>query len=166
MEAAIHPGVLAQALPAPCTPPVCVRVLLVAPFAPNGGGMGRMMAYLADEDRSGGDVPPAGRYSYELIESRGSGPALMSIFPMLRAAWIIWRRARGPSPVLLHINMAERGSVLRKGVLVHLGRALGVPTILHLHAAEIMDFYEGLGAPRPGARARGFPCGRHHTRAR
>ncbi len=117
----------------------CVRVLLVAPFAPNGGGMGRMMAYLSEQDMDG-------RYSFEMIESRGRGPAILSIWTTLRAGWTVWRRARGGSPVLLHVNMAERGSVFRKGALLYLGRALGLPTVLHLHAAEIMAFYEGLGS--------------------
>ena len=161
MDAASHSGALAPAPPLPSAPPPCVRVLLVAPFAPNGGGMGRMMAYLADQDFTCHDLPDraaAGRYTFERIESRGRGPALLSILPMLRAAWTIWRRTRGPSPVLLHINMAERGSVWRKGLLVHLGRALGVPTILHLHAAEIMAFYERLGA-----RGRGHVRGVFHA---
>ncbi len=126
----------------------CTHVLLVAPFGSNGGGMGRMMAYLADQDM-------AGQYTFELIESRGRGPAILSIWPLLRAAWTIWRRAAAArAPVLLHVNMAERGSVLRKGLLLCLGRALGVRTILHLHAAEIMAFYERLG-PFGRARVRG-----------
>ena len=116
----------------------CVHVLLVAPFGSNGGGMGRMMAYLADHGTDG-------QYSFELIESRGRGLALLSIWPLLRAAWTIWQRARVNPHVLLHVNMAERGSVLRKGLLLYLGRALGVRTVLHLHAAEIMAFYERLG---------------------
>ncbi len=116
----------------------CVRVLLVAPYSPNGGGMGRMMAYLAGQDMGG-------RYSFELIESRGRGHAVLSIFPMLHAAWTIWRRSREEAPVLLHVNMSERGSIVRKGALLYLGRALGLPTVLHLHAAEIMACYDGLG---------------------
>ncbi len=98
-----------------------------------------MMAYLAEQDMGG-------RYRFELIESRGRGHALWAAWPMFCAAYKIWRRAWGRTPVLLHVNMAERGSVLRKGALLYLGRALGLRTVLHVHAAEIVEFYEGLGA--------------------
>jgi glycosyltransferase involved in cell wall biosynthesis len=43
--------------------------------------------------------------------------------------------------------MAERGSVLRKGFLLLWGRSLGLPTVLHLHAAEMVPFYNRLSAP-------------------
>ena len=131
-------GVAGDLLPVMQVEPSPVRVLLVAPFGPNGGGMGRMMAYLADQATDG-------RYRFEFVESRGRGAALLSVWPLLRAAWTIWRRARAGGDLLLHVNMAERGSVFRKGALLHLGRALGVRTILHLHAAEIVPFHDRLG---------------------
>jgi glycosyltransferase involved in cell wall biosynthesis len=43
--------------------------------------------------------------------------------------------------------MAERLSLVRKGVVVALCRALGVPVVLHLHAAQLPHFYRTL--PRP-----------------
>jgi glycosyltransferase involved in cell wall biosynthesis len=45
---------------------------------------------------------------------------------------------------LLHLHMAECGSVLRKGILVWLARLLGVPAVVHVHAAEFVDFYAAL----------------------
>ena len=45
---------------------------------------------------------------------------------------------------LLHLHMAECGSVLRKGLLVWLARLLKVPAVVHVHAAEFVDFYATL----------------------
>jgi glycosyltransferase involved in cell wall biosynthesis len=54
-------------------------------------------------------------------------------------------RARLKNDVrLVHVNMAENTSVLRKGAVVLLCRALGVPAILHLHAGSFIAFYQRL----------------------
>jgi glycosyltransferase involved in cell wall biosynthesis len=45
---------------------------------------------------------------------------------------------------LLHLHMAECGSVLRKGLLLWLARLLRVPAVVHVHAAEFVDFYAAL----------------------
>ena len=47
----------------------------------------------------------------------------------------------------VHVNMAERLSLLRKSVIVVMCRALGVPVVLHLHAAQLHHFYRALPAP-------------------
>ncbi len=103
--------------------------------------MGRMMAYLADHAAADG-------LAFEMIESRGGGRALWSIWPMLKAARKIWLRSRENRVVVLHVNMAERGSVFRKGALLLWARVFKIPTVLHLHAAEIVPFYDTL--PRFG----------------
>ncbi|MDB5318294.1 MAG: glycosyl transferase family 1 [Rhodospirillales bacterium] len=45
---------------------------------------------------------------------------------------------------LLHINMTEYGSVARKLILLQLGRALGIPSVIHMHAANFVAFFEWL----------------------
>ncbi len=117
--------------------PAARPVLLIAPYTPGGGGMGRMMAYLAEE--------PSGAARFIMVESRGAGSALMSAWPMLKAAWRIVIMARRAPGTIVHVNMAEGGSVLRKGLLVILARILRLDTVLHLHAACITDFYERAG---------------------
>jgi glycosyltransferase involved in cell wall biosynthesis len=47
----------------------------------------------------------------------------------------------------VHVNVAERLSLFRKGLLIVASRALGVPVVLHLHAAQLHHFYPSL--PRP-----------------
>ncbi|MEP6772568.1 MAG: glycosyltransferase family 4 protein, partial [Polaromonas sp.] len=47
----------------------------------------------------------------------------------------------------VHVNMAERLSLFRKSVIIVACRALGIPVVLHLHAAQLHHFYRSL----PGA---------------
>jgi glycosyltransferase involved in cell wall biosynthesis len=128
---------------APNAPNQLVHVLLVAPFAASGGGMGRIMAYLAAHG--------AENILFEMVESRGSGLAVISPWYLLRASARIVAAATGGEPSIVHVNVAERSSILRKGLLLTLARALGVPTLLHLHAAEIMQLYPRLHWPARAA---------------
>jgi glycosyltransferase involved in cell wall biosynthesis len=113
------------------------RVLLIAPYAPQGGGMGRIMAYLSAYG------PQAG-VQFEILESRGGGTALASGWHMVWCAARIIQVAAGRSPAIVHLNFGEGGSVVRKGLLLMLAHTLGMPTILHLHAADIVGFHAGL----------------------
>jgi glycosyltransferase involved in cell wall biosynthesis len=116
------------------------HVLLLAPYAPSGGGMGRMMAYLAEH-------PAADGTRFSMIETRGARGAIFAVFPCLRAAWHIAACARGGGETILHVNMAEGSSVFRKGAMLWWGSVLGLPTVLHLHAADIIGWYRRMPAP-------------------
>jgi glycosyltransferase involved in cell wall biosynthesis len=127
--------------------PAPTLVLLIAPYGPRGGGMGRMMDYLADAKPEG--------LRLERVESHGGGHWVWSAWFMLLAALRIARAAAGPAPAIVHLNMAERGSVARKGLLLLLARALGLPAVLHLHAAELIEVHWRL--PRPMRALVGIP---------
>ena len=116
-----------------------VRVLLVAPFAARGGGMGRIMAYLAAQGAEG--------VCFEIVESRGGGAAMVAPWYLLKAGVRILVACNSAVPSVVHVNMAERSSILRKGLLLLLARACHLPTLLHLHAAEIVTFYQRLHRP-------------------
>lgn len=45
---------------------------------------------------------------------------------------------------IAHLHTAERGSFYRKAILVRTCKVFGVKTIMHHHAAEFEEFYEGL----------------------
>jgi len=49
---------------------------------------------------------------------------------------------------VIHVNMSERLSVLRKGLVVELGAAFDIPVILHLHGAEFVDYFRSLSSAR------------------
>jgi glycosyltransferase involved in cell wall biosynthesis len=48
---------------------------------------------------------------------------------------------------VLHVHVSERGSVLRKSILVLAARGCRVPVLLHCHGARFFDWYRSL--PRP-----------------
>ena len=45
----------------------------------------------------------------------------------------------------VHVNLAARMSLFRKGAIVAVCRAVGIPVVLHLHA-DMQDFYIALPA--------------------
>lgn len=81
------------------------------------------------------------------LDTRGGGSAMYSMWVLLTAlAKLVRGRLQG-NLAGVHVNMAERLSVLRKGAIIALCRAIGVPVVLHLHAAQLGQFYHSL--PRP-----------------
>lgn len=118
-------------------------VYLTCPYGQVGGGMGSIMQYLSELG-----TDPSGRFRLERLESRGGGSlALSPLFLAWAALRIFVLSARGRLAVV-HLNLAERGSVYRKGFLLYAARLAGVKVLLHLHAAQIIAFHETL--PRPG----------------
>lgn len=51
---------------------------------------------------------------------------------------------------IVHIHMAERGSVYRKGIVVFLSKKFGKKVIVQMHAGPIMSWYETLDAKKKG----------------
>lgn len=45
---------------------------------------------------------------------------------------------------LVHLHVAERGSFFRKALIAKSAKRHGIPVIFHHHAAEFMQFYDGL----------------------
>jgi len=114
-------------------------VFLTCPYGQVGGGMGSIMQYLSDMR-----TDPSGRFALERLESRGGGSILLSpLFLALAAARIFAGKLRGRLAVV-HLNLAERGSVYRKGFLLYVARLVGVKVLLHLHAAQIIAFHHSL----------------------
>lgn len=42
---------------------------------------------------------------------------------------------------IVHVHMAERGSVFREGYVIHLAKKYGCKTVIHMHGATIEDWY-------------------------
>ncbi len=101
------------------------------------GGIGRMIDYFT-RTWSDADLPLV------VVDTYGPGSrALMPLYFAAAMARIAADGARGRIGVL-HIHMSERLSVLRKGALVHLGKSLGIPVVLHLHGADFADYCRAL----------------------
>ena len=114
-----------------------VRVLMVGP----------------DPDRSRGGMATVAM----LLLRHGRGLARLRYLTTHRDGSIasrlaVWLTGSVPAMALLatgrvdvlHAHVAERGSVLRKGLLVAFARLFGVPVLLHCHGAEFAAFYRAL----------------------
>lgn len=111
-------------------------IFVAAPDGQAGGGMGRVKDYILQ-------TPPdiAGQYRFVPLVTRNARGIGFSMFLLLGGmARIFWASLRRRA-ALLHVNMGDRGSVARKGVLLLFGHWCGVRTVLHLHAAELEQFY-------------------------
>jgi glycosyltransferase involved in cell wall biosynthesis len=115
-------------------------VFLACPYGQVGGGMGSIMAYLASLERD-----PSGRFDLKPLESRGGGHIAFSPIFLAAAVGRIALEAMRGRLAVVHLNLAERGSVYRKAVLLAATRLAGGRTLLHLHAAQIVQFHASMG---------------------
>lgn len=90
------------------------------------GGIGRMIGYMLDAW-----CCDASRPAVEIIDSRGPGHIAFS--PLYFAKCLATIVVKSPRRPLLHIQLAGRGSTIRKIMIVYLGWLLRLPMVLHLH---------------------------------
>ncbi len=81
------------------------------------------------------------------LDTRGDGSALASLGKLAGALGRIATGRLSGNLVGVHVNMAERLSLFRKAVVVVFTRAIGLPVVLHLHAAQLHHFYARLALP-------------------
>ena len=123
-------------------------VLIVTPGGlEHGGGIGRQMGYFLRADQAGQQ-----RVRYRVIDSRG--PWYIGSSPLYLAGSVIYfgcamltlLRATLSSPCVAHVNIAGRGSTIRKVILLTIARALGLSYILHIHDYDYAQYYRSRGA--------------------
>ena len=90
--------------------------------------------------------PPAHAARLRPLDSRGGSSPLFSLWILLTALARILRGRIEGGLAGVHVNIGERLSFVRKGVIVIACRALGVPVVLHLHA-QMKGFYDALPGP-------------------
>jgi glycosyltransferase involved in cell wall biosynthesis len=118
-------------------------IYIAGPCTPMGGGMFKVAEYLVQaqpQDRAAGPV-------LRLLETRGGGSALWSPFWLARAVGALVKGRFSGRLAGVHVNVAERLSLVRKGVVLGACRVLGLPSVLHLHAAQLAQNYADLPAP-------------------
>lgn len=123
-------------------------IYLACPWTPKGGGMFKVADYLIQAQApalSQSAAPTTA--TLQLLDTRGDGHALGSLWVLTKALLLLVRGRMRGQLAGVHVNMAERLSVLRKGAVVLACRALGVPVVLHVHAAQLHHFYRSLSAP-------------------
>ncbi|MBP2299111.1 glycosyltransferase family 4 protein [Azospirillum picis] len=102
-----------------------------------GGGIGRMTGYVVDQfDKSG--APDS-----IILDTRGTGSVLLSPFylgrTLARLGVLLARRRVS----VVHINVSERASFLRKAAVQAVAGLMSCPTVVHLHGASFVDYFEG-----------------------
>ena len=115
-------------------------IYVVSPSGAVGGGMGRVKDYIL---QSGGDR--AGRYRFEALVTRDERGVSFSMVLMLLAVLKIWSAALTGRLALVHVNFGDRGSALRKAVIVLAARLVGAKTVLHLHTGALAAVYARAG---------------------
>jgi glycosyltransferase involved in cell wall biosynthesis len=75
----------------------------------------------------------------------GTKSARIAIF--LKGGLCFLAELIGRRPDVVHLHTSERGSIVRKGVLVWVSALFRVPVVLHMHGGAFSDFFEN--SPRP-----------------
>ena len=114
-------------------------IFLACPWTPVGGGMFKVADYLLQSQADPVATPqaPPGSARLQPLDTRGDGSAAASLLVLARALARLARACREGRVAGVHVNMAERLSLVRKGVVVIACRLLDVPVVLHLHAAQL-----------------------------
>ena len=122
-------------------------LMITAGGLENGGGIGRQMGYFLRANQAN-----ERRLRYRIIDSRG--PWYLGASPMhitgaviyftCAALKLVWARLFS-SPCVAHVNIAGRGSTIRKVILVTIARALGLRYLLHLHDPDYAEYYHSRG---------------------
>ena len=113
-------------------------IYLAGPWAPMGGGMFRVADYLIQAQHTF----PTGTAELRPLDTRGGGSWILSLWVHAKALAKILQGRLSGDLAGVHVNVAERLSLFRKGAIVVLCRALGIPVVLHLHAAKLPYFYK------------------------
>lgn len=117
-------------------------------------GSGRRSRYAAYHVGRHGEVPGgmtqvvngylAGEFAefdVRAISSRNGSRGIRALLLALSAGTSLLRlRLRGRRRSVVVVHLSERGSFVREGALLLLARALGFPTIAHLHGSEFTSF--------------------------
>ncbi len=119
-------------------------IYIACPWTPVGGGMYKVADYLI---QSQDPQTPANAAQLRPLDTRGGASAVYSLWVLVTALGKLVRGRMSGDLVGVHVNMAERLSLLRKSAIVVMCRALGVPVVLHLHAAQLHHFYRALPSP-------------------
>ena len=119
-------------------------IFIASPWTAMGGGMFRVGQYLLQAQKSEVPIEAA---ELRALETRGAAGALFSLWVLMTALMQIVRGRISGQLAGVHVNMAERLSIVRKGAVIVLSRALGIPVVLHLHAAELHHTYPRLSRP-------------------
>jgi glycosyltransferase involved in cell wall biosynthesis len=119
-------------------------IYIACPWSPKGGGMFKVADYLIQAQSL---ETQAGFAELRPLDTRGGANAIYSLWMLAKAVGKLVRGRLQGKLAGVHVNMAERLSLFRKSVIIVSCRALGVPVVLHLHAAQLHQSYRALPPP-------------------
>ncbi|MEI6446566.1 MAG: glycosyltransferase [Actinomycetes bacterium] len=117
------------------------RVLICGPGSQRPGGMESFTRELLKS-------PPLG---VSITEVDTYGDTLAEQLVRLGAACLKIATMRRSEIDVIHLNVAFRGSVVRKGLLAMVARSRGIPYVAHIHGGRFAQFHEEL--PKVARRA-------------
>jgi glycosyltransferase involved in cell wall biosynthesis len=115
-------------------------IYIAVPWSPTGGGMYKVADYLIQAQ-----APHTPEHAAELrpLDTYGTSSAPKSLLSVGKAVWRIARGKMSGALAGVHVNMAERLSMVRKGMVVVACHFMRVPVVIHLHA-QTKTFYRSL----------------------
>jgi len=119
-------------------------IFVAVPWTPVGGGMFKVADYLIQSQSL---ESQKGSAQLRPLDTRGAAGAGYSLWVLLQALVKLVLGRIGGGLVGVHVNMAERMSLFRKGLVVIVCRALRIPVVLHLHAAQLHHTYRRMSRP-------------------
>ncbi len=115
------------------------RKILIAGPSREQGGTGQFIRYI---HKIWNDSPNGS--SMTALDLRGVGHIMWSpILLAIASIKILFLRLLGRAD-LLHLHITVKGSVARKWFLTRLAKTLGIPVVLHVHAADFPQFYSAI----------------------
>lgn len=117
-------------------------IYIAVPWTPVGGGMYKVADYLIQAQQDGAQGPVL-----RPLDTRGSGGAAASLLQVARAVGRLVRDRIAGRVAGVHVNMAERLDFVRESIVLAACRLLRIPTVLHLHAAQLHHSYREFPAP-------------------
>lgn len=135
-----------EALPGTVTSPLPDRYIFIAcPWTAKGGGMFKVADYLLQAQAK--VAVPKNAAELRALDTRGGGGAVYSLWVLATALMQLVRGRLSGRLAGVHVNMAERLSLFRKSAVIVAARLMGIPVVLHLHAAQLHHFYPRLPKP-------------------
>ncbi|WP_239024384.1 glycosyltransferase family 4 protein [Ramlibacter humi] len=117
-------------------------IYIAVPWTPMGGGMYKVADYLIQSQAERDDGPVL-----KPLDTRGEGGAAASLVQVFRAVKQLVKDRMARRVAGVHVNMAERLDFVRESIILIACRLLGIPTVLHLHAAQLHHSYRRFPAP-------------------
>lgn len=113
-----------------------IRVLMVGVSSKRNGGMWTVAQNYMNSGRLKQDV------ELKYIATSTNGTKITRLVCMLWGYCRILMYLLSHKVDIVHVHMAEKGSVFRKGVAVKLGKRFGCRIIIHMHAGPFIHWYE------------------------